>query len=365
MVRTMTGPAATPAAPPAIDLPPDTAGLVAHAVLLPAEPAEWVHVLPRGEIGTRDRRGPYRLDDPAAVIARTEAQAAGKALHLDYDHLSLSASKPGAAPGAGKAAGWISKLETRDDGIWAQVDWTAQAADTLRNREYRYLSPVIAHDKAGRVLWVHSVGLTNTPNLTGLVAINSRLAQQTEPVPMTLEQRLAEALGLPADTAADTLVAHAADLAQAAKAAAPHLAAMRQHLKLGADAGVDAIATAAQALAAPHPGEYVPMASYTALVERTAALETARAGELAAQAVDSATEAGKLTPAERDWALGYARQDPDGFAAHVKGRPVLVSPGIMPAVEPPPDALSEEERLVAMRMGIPEDRFLASRRGEG
>ena len=42
------------------------------------------------------------------------------------------------------------------------------------------------------------------------------------------------------------------------------------------------------------------------------------------KAIDDAIRAGKVIPAEREWALGYALSDPAGFAKMVEARPRLV-----------------------------------------
>lgn len=60
----------------------------------------------------------------------------------------------------------------RNDGIYGDVDWTDRAADYLKNREYRYLSPVIQiQRKTRRAVELHSAALTNTPVIDAISPI--------------------------------------------------------------------------------------------------------------------------------------------------------------------------------------------------
>lgn len=58
-----------------------------------------------------------------------------KQLPIDYEHQSVTGD---IAP----AAGWISNLELRDDGVHATgVDWTPRGKKHIEEKEYKYLSP--------------------------------------------------------------------------------------------------------------------------------------------------------------------------------------------------------------------------------
>ncbi len=119
---------------------------------LPAPVPEWVQLLPApdadGMIRARDGRA-WRLDDPAALAARSSAQRAD--LPVDFDHTH---DKPDLAGDAERlrAAGWITALEVRDGALWAKVSWTDRAAEMIARREWRYMSPVIAFDPKSRAV---------------------------------------------------------------------------------------------------------------------------------------------------------------------------------------------------------------------
>ena len=124
----------------------DTAGAPASAPS-PADAAasapEWIELLPAGVFYGRDGRGPFRLDDPGAVIASTTAMQMAAGIPIDYDH-ATDFGAPAGRPAP--AAGWIRELEVRGGAVWGRVEWTARAASSIVAREYRYVSPVFQFD---------------------------------------------------------------------------------------------------------------------------------------------------------------------------------------------------------------------------
>ena len=98
---------------------------------LPDGVPDRIMVMPAGEIRTKphDARAPWRMDDPAAVVAASAELRAD--LPIDYDHQTDFAKSNGQpAP----AAGWIKGLEVEAEGVFARVEWTERAADSLRRR---------------------------------------------------------------------------------------------------------------------------------------------------------------------------------------------------------------------------------------
>ena len=92
-----------------------------------------------------------------------------KIIPLDYNHGSLSFG-----PEEGKAAGWVVDLFSKEDGLYAKVEWTAKASEYIKNGEYRYISPEFSidvtdeygEDVQGAVLY--AAALTNRPFLKGM-----------------------------------------------------------------------------------------------------------------------------------------------------------------------------------------------------
>jgi phage I-like protein len=137
-----------------------------------AEVPEWICLLPLGEAVLGDEREPL-LVDPAALKAMVQNfRGRGLDLVIDYEHQTLSGHK---AP----AAGWIKDLETREDGLWAQVEWTEAARGHLEAKEYRYFSPVLRLDQESRrPLAPLHVALSNTPAINHLAPLVAKSRDQ-------------------------------------------------------------------------------------------------------------------------------------------------------------------------------------------
>lgn len=333
-------PSRKPATPTALsrgalltDLPGLATSLSAQADFTPPQ---WVHLIPAGTFSGRDGRGPYTLDAQAVLDAFA---AGGIDLPLDYEHQTLTAEdKAGPVP----AAGWIKELQARADGIWARVQWTAQAAALLADRAYRFLSPVFRFTPAdGRVVALAGAGLVHTPNLTLQAAASQGTAMEE------LIERLPYILNLPATTTLEELIAEVQKVVDALKAHTASAEAMR--------AEIDQLKTAS-----PDPAQWVPIAQHKAVADQLAALQSAQAEAAAQAAVDAAQAAGKVAPALRDWALGYARADLAGFEAFAAASPVLAGDLATQGRKPAADAaLTDEDRTACKLLGLTEAQFAA------
>lgn len=288
-----------------------------------ATPPKAFRLLPYGRFKAADGSGRpagipegWLLDQPSAVAIASAFNARSDARVIDYEHQTLHAETNGKpAP----AAGWIGKLEARDDGLYAvDVEWTAAAASMIAAKQYRYISPVFPYDKrSGRVLAVAHAALTNFAGLDGLTDLAamsalaakfSHVVQPEEEMPM---KALLAALGLPETaTEAEALAA----LSALKTAHTGELAALR---------GV-----------APDPAKYVEVATLTAMRGELAAATT----ELAAlkaekheaevdKVVKAALAAGKLTPATETWARSLGKSDLAALNGYIEAAPVVVKPG--------------------------------------
>lgn len=309
---------------------------------------EWVHLIPSGHFQGRDGRGPYLLADPQAVIAATLAHQGGADAPIDYDHQTYRSAENGQpAP----AAGWFKEFQARADGIWGRVEWTAKAAEHLKNREYRYLSPAFVHDEPGNVLRIEGAGLVNNPNLE-LTALASKLpGGETTVKPEDFLKQLAGLFKLPEGSTAEAVVTHAqgvlSDLAKAMGVTASTYEQLAVHVReivethksnitdlakaMGAPdkATPEQLVTHAKSLKAvgePDPGKFVSLSVHNALAGKLESLEKERSEEKAQASVARAKAEGKLIPAQEDWALALASKDPAGFESWAKAAPVVVSP---------------------------------------
>lgn len=221
---------------------------------------------------------------------------------IDFEHQTLRAAENGKpAP----AAGWFSRMEARDDGLWAvDVEWTAQAAQMIAAKEYRYISPVFPYDKrSGAVLGIAHAALTNDPGLDGLtdLAAMAALANQfSTPEEEPAMKELLKALGL-SETATE----------------AEALAAL-----------------AALKSATPDPAAYVGVGTLNAMrgelataTTELAALKAEKHEAEVDKVVTAALAAGKLTPAMEGWAKNLGKTDLAALNAYVEAAPVVVAPG--------------------------------------
>lgn len=168
---------------------------------------DWIMVLPAstgGAMATMDGRGPYRLGD-AATLAATSLQMAGGRLPIDENHATdLAAPKGQPSP----ARGWITEIQPRADGVWGRVEWSEAGKTLMAERAYRFLSPVFHASRDNAVTRLLRASLVNTPNLRGMVALNS------EELNMDLLAQLRKLLGLADDADEAAVIAKITELNQ-------------------------------------------------------------------------------------------------------------------------------------------------------
>jgi phage I-like protein len=248
---------------------------------------DWVHLLPVGRIASRDGRA-WTLSDPDALVA--DFAARGVDLPVDYHHQHDPNSTARDRSGPVPAAGWIKELALRDGGIWGRVEWTAQAAELIGQRAFRYLSPNIVFRPDREVVRLVGAALVHNPNLH-LTALNSEDAAMTEPAALLAE--LAELLGLGPDAAPEEL-----------------LDAVRRLAEGDAKAGPDM--TEANA-ARPDPARYVPIGVLRdALREHNARAATLSERQVEAK-VEDAFRRGYITAGMREWATELCSADEASF----------------------------------------------------
>lgn len=335
-----------------------------HSTALPApspeSPAapEWIHLLPAGTFSGRDGRGPYRVDDPQAVLAATREYFGAADIPLDYNHQTELAPENGKpAP----ASGWIKALEARPDGIWARVEWTGAGARAVAAREYRYISPVFYHNRDGRVLLIQSAALTNLPNLDLKALSAARHSAANSALPgaeendMNFKEAMAQSLGLSLDSSEAEVIAAASAMRDAVGQAGKAL-----HASEGLPGLIRAAHEAAAKAACadnPDPARYVPMSMHESVSQELATLKAEQARARAEGLVRAAQSAGKLTPAMTDWGMSYASGDPEGFKAWMETAPDLRPGGGKDSgtsAAPPPNtgpALSAEEKAICAAFG--------------
>ena len=334
---------------------PTYIALLAASLTLAAQ--DEVQLLPAGEFAARDGRpGPgktWKLDDTSGprLAAEMTQLAAKSAFVFDYDHQTIRSEANGQqAP----AAGWATMFEWRSGvGLFAtDVRWTDRAKASIQADEYRYVSSVITFDAAGRITGVLMAAITNYPALLGMEPLAQALAAQLSAQfstddsehTVTLLAALIAAFGLKADaTEADALTAIAALNADAnkpmkaaicsacplmdgkGKTAAPS-AALTSALGLQAGADEKAALTAITTLQTQAKGTDATTATTIAALQgQLATLMAQTADREVGEVVQAALSAGKLVPAQKDWAIGLGKKDLALLQGYVAGAPTVAS----------------------------------------
>ena len=318
---------------------------------------EIISVLPLGHV--KSAKGEFDVDGESFAAMKAQIAQRGVDLVVDYEHQTLTGEQ---AP----AAGWVKELFLDDGQIKARVEWTDRAKAYLSNREYRYLSPVITVRKAdNKAMGLHSIALTNTPAIEHMEAIVNSLNFEGGQNTMDFMKELAKLLGLGED-ATEEQVKEALkacleenkslkeSAAEAAKQQPPEddkVVANKEVCELlGLKAGA-ATADVAAAIMALKSGNI----GGVNLVEQVKSLEAKLADRDAEEAVEMALKAGKITPAQREWAKGYALKNLEDFRGFVEKAPQVVPMGDVGGSEPltlKRDEVDEATLLVCKQLGI-------------
>ncbi len=330
--------------------------ILALASMQDGTPPPWIQLLPIGMAKPRDARAAWQVKDPQAIAL---ASAKNLPMLIDVDHIADAQPQGTRNP----AYGWIEEIAATgpngEDGVWGRVDWTGLGAKALAAKEYRYISPVFFHDVARDVRSIVRATLTNDPALT-LKALASRQANDPEN-PMSLAA-IAAALSLAATSTEAEIIAAIGQRDTAAQALASRLRDVATAAGLAEGQAVDdnaVLAIASKLKAAPaKPGEgFVPQADFDRLQLQLASVQTSIAAGAAGTEVDAAIRAGRLVPAQRDWAVGYASREPDAFKAFVAAQPVILSDGRVATAAPGEGQLTAEQKALCSNLGITEEAF--------
>ncbi len=140
----------------------------------------WYHLAPKGEFAHPETGWSQVIDERAlhSIVQRFRQEAARPnftGLLVDFEHFSYDPGK------SSEAAGWIQDLDGRPDGLWGAIRWSDVGESAIRNGRYRLVSPTwTARDverldeRRIRPLRLDSAGLTNNPNLKGMVPLSNR-----------------------------------------------------------------------------------------------------------------------------------------------------------------------------------------------
>lgn len=339
------------------------------------EIAKFVQLLPMGSNHPRNGNPPLIVIENMAhaeqIVAASVDYHKGAEIVIDYDHQTVRAP---AVAGKAEASGWMKRLYADPVlGICADVEWTEEAAEALRKKKYRYISPYFRHTADGRVTGIINAGLTNTPNLDllavassmdGLLAAASAISTEEDDDQMSLKA-IASALGLADD--ADEAAIIAAATAATAKATQFDATASALGVELKEGVELTSVASAATELKKggdPDPTKFVPMSVVTEIQTEMSAIK----GQLNAaddaerkKLLDDAQNSGRLAPAMRKH-----------FEANIKDKTALASAlaDLAPALEKTDlgkdpkvekGQLTDDERAIASSIGLSPEDYLKTR----
>ncbi|MFQ2529948.1 phage protease [Aeromonas sp. s6] len=291
----------------------------------------WYQLLPVGPFKARDGRpfdvpsGHWLLDGQIAAALIARAKGLGQDILIDYDHQTLKVDQNGQpAP----AAGWYNgdEIEWREgEGLFIKPRWTERAAALVAAKEYRFLSAVFPYDAQGRPLELRMTAITNDPGVVGMQALAALSAQPIQPgqpatpahavhkeTPMNeLLKKLLAKLGIeltgdPTDEQLQKALTEL-DSLQASAKKAPELEAALSAEKT-ALAALKAQTTSVQQGAQVDLAQFVPVATYNALVTQVAALTAQVDTTDAATLIKEARTAGKVVAAEEEYLTAFAAQ---------------------------------------------------------
>lgn len=319
---------------------------------------EVISVLPLGHVVST--KGEFDVDEESFSAMKAQIAQHGVDLVVDYEHQTLTGEQ---AP----AAGWVKELFLDDGQIKARVEWTPRAKQYLENKEYRYLSPVITVRKSdNKAMGMHSLALTNTPAIEHMEPIVNSTTFEGGTHTMELMKKLAALLGLGEDATPEQIVAALEACLKENKSLKESVEAGKQPPEddkvvankavcelLGLEAGAATADVTAKIMALK--GGIVDGVN---LAEQVKSLEAKLADRDAEEAVELALKSGKITPAQRDWAKGYALKSPEDFRQFMEKAPQVVPMGEIGGTEKL--ALKDKEPdeatlLVCKQLGISAD----------
>lgn len=374
-----------------------------------APPVEF-QIWPFGEIETT--KGTFLFDRAAARSVLGAWRMYGNRLTIDYEHKAVD---PDRRAGDGKSAGSFL-LEVRSDGLYAvDVRWTPPAFAALSNKEWLYFSPYFsAEQDSGRILELINLALTNIPatrNMTPLVAASrsylameddkdkeqaAALAEGDTPPPSdddkktaakkAAKQRMAKLRAALADAEEEYASLAEGDDDSAAPSSEedetladgeddedkPAAASAVPAAKPTTAAASRIVAAASAATGKSDPAEIVGALTALSKTQRVNVSLSKRVAELERKLlrgdvvamVNAAVRSGKLTPAEREWALSYGMESPGKLRGYLDVTPQRAVVAGGETREPRASntgagtvALSDVERRICENAGIDPVKF--------
>lgn len=351
-------------------------------------PEEFL-IFPLGQI-TGASMEPFTVDNGSIESVQTVHKMKGTDTIIDYEHQTLTG---GVAP----AAGWVRDYFNNGQGLACKVTWTGRASEFIKNREYRYFSPVAGLDQNRRLIAIQSIALTNLPrgyNLTPLVMKTIEPLSNNHQESNMDKKKILELMGLPSETTDDKVFeVMSARLKQVSNNIVSQEVMTALSLKPDAtvkeildvinrfkttststgnatgntivasqeimsELGLQSTASKSEAIATIRA---IRQAQTTGIsITEFEAMKTKMFQREADELVVEAMKAGKITAAQKDWAINYAKTDQAGFKMFVEKAPVVIIMKDLPENKNNRSAgdnlvITKEDRLIMKQMGVSEE----------
>lgn len=310
--------------------------------------------------GRAEGAGGWYVDDSNGYALADSINALDIDLMIDYEHQTLYLEKNGQG---NPAAGWIKQVEYRpNEGLFAEVAWTDEAASQIKAGEYRYISPLFIPDSNGRVVQVLNAALTNRPalhNLAEAFALSQQFKQFNQPEGQPMLKLLQQLFDAPNATEAE-ITEKLTALSAVKGDTKVALSAVYDELKTQT---AQAVALSAQ-VANPDPTKFVALSQMQAVQTELNALKAQHAKEKADSLITQALSDGRLLPAQKAWAENLAQTNFVALSDYLATvTPNAALSGGMQAKDAPTEnvvALSAEELAAAKMLGMSEAEFITA-----
>ena len=253
------------------------------------------------------------------------------------------------------------------------MQWTGKAQEYLKNREYRYLSPVVLVRKSDKkAVMLHSAALTNKPALEGMFpivnsqSIESLLAMEPETCEknggkqMELKE-IAKLLGLPEEATEEEVRKKLLEAGPKPEEKDKALEEKKEDMEENAEPELVANKLILGLLGLPETARTEDVAAQILSLSRSNQDGLSRMKEElknreAEELVQKALTSGKLSAAQKDWGLEYALKDTEGFKSFLEKAPTVVPLGKLDTMEAP--AKSDGVDMAVLKgMGISEEDY--------
>lgn len=235
--------------------------------------------------------------------AKVEAKDKHHIVPIDYNHASLADGE------VAKAGGWISELTKKEDGLYATVEYTKNAAQMVKDKEFRFISPEFGtgvvdefgEEVLGPVL--NAAALTNRPFLRGMAPLSLKTRQTNEE--KIMKDKLTKTFSLSQGVSEDAIVSHAEKVI---------LSLSEARTALGLKEG-DNVAEAVKVLLSDRA---VLKTSLTEVSETLSKFKAETATKAAVEKVELALKTGKILPKAKDKWLKLAQENPETYDSLVE-----------------------------------------------